>query len=219
MTSNRDYWERVRTPVGPAPGTSKEANPTSRTASGGPFPRLLECGWVDIHLSHVRPSSLPRRGGLGGMSIVVQTAYFLFPRSAGLVGDLRVPIVGDRVLRSVQPCSSSSASAQPTATPTIIPILASSASSVRSARSRSSGSSSASALASAGLVRLGEPAAGLERLGEDPLQLRRRAGDQRLGLLEAPGRRQRLDRRLELRVGVAHSCAALVHARAVKSSR
>ena len=93
--------------------------------------------------------------------------------------------VSDEVDLHLTPLRSSSASAQPTATPTIIPIRASSASSVRRARSRSSGSSIASAPGDACLVRLGEPAAGLERLGEDPLQARRRAGDQRLGVVEA----------------------------------
>jgi hypothetical protein len=57
-------------------------------------------------------------------------------------------------------------------------------------------------LAELGLVRFCKPAARLERLGEDALQLRGGLGDDRLGLAEAVGLLERLDRDLELPLGV-----------------
>lgn len=57
-------------------------------------------------------------------------------------------------------------------------------------------------LAQLRLVALGEPAASLQGLGEDPLQAWRCRGDGRLGIAEARGIGKRLDRSLELRLGV-----------------
>src|SRR6476620_9870832 len=54
-------------------------------------------------------------------------------------------------------------------------------------------------------MRLGEPAVGGQRLGEDPLKAGRRARDDGLGLLESALLRERIDRGLDLLVGVAHS--------------
>ena len=83
----------------------------------------------------------------------------------------------------------SSFSAQPTATPTIIPIRASSASRARTAAIRSLGVGDGRGLQRLGLVRLAEPAALGERRGQHPLQLRRRPGDDPLRLGEPLRRR------------------------------
>ena len=94
----------------------------------------------------------------------------------------RSPSSGRSVLASALPVS-----AQPTATPTIIPIRASSASRARTAAIRSSGSGTVAALSVSRLVRLAEPAALGEGRGQHLLQLRRRPGDDPLGLGEALG--------------------------------
>ena len=100
-------------------------------------------------------------------------------------------------------CASSSAaissfSAQPTATPTIIPIRASSASRRADRGEPLVGVGGGRRPQRLGFVRLAEPAALGEGGGQHLLQLRRRLGDDALGLGEALGVEQALDRGLEI---------------------
>ncbi|MEJ7715104.1 MAG: hypothetical protein WKF40_05105 [Thermoleophilaceae bacterium] len=75
-----------------------------------------------------------------------------------------------------------------------MPMRVSSASRVRNAAMRSLWSSGARRLAHLGLVGLSEPAARVQGLAEDPLQAGGHAGHSGLGVAEALGVAERLDR-------------------------
>ena len=108
--------------------------------------------------------------------------------------------------------SSSCASSSPTATPTSIPSRVSSATSVRTASSRSASSGRPRDRRHVAVVLLAEPAAALERLVEDALEAGRRVGDDLLGVREALGVAERLDRSVDLVGGVGR--AVVGHGRA-----
>ena len=108
---------------------------------------------------------------------------------------------------------SSRASSQPTATPTSIPMRASSASSVRKWISRSSRILQRRHAREPLLVRGVEPAALGERAGQHLLELRRGRGHAALDLPEAAGVAERLEGGAQLLVGEALGHEATVAAR------